>query len=448
MRALIIDDERGIRLALAHFLTGRGFEVFQAATGAEGLALAQSTLPEIIFLDQRLPDMDGEVLLHPLTSTEIGSWVVMMTAYVELDKAVQAMKNGAAYYFPKPLDLEQVSGILESLKESTILKQEVEHFRKFNGAECGNECIIGEAPHIVKNQRLISLLAQNSATPVLILGESGSGKELVAKSIHSQSGAGGPLVEINCASLSESLLESELFGHEKGAFTDARETKPGLFEVAAYGSIFFDELAEMPLSIQAKLLKVLDSGTFRRVGGIADIKSNARFMAATNRDIVDLVRKGLFREDLYYRINVLPITVPPLRSRGRDVLMLADHFVRSCCKRMGKGYVSMTAEAMSYLLKYQWPGNVRELKNVIERALILTTTREILPEHFPREITRHKPINDSANVSGRLRLLAEVEDEYIAQVLQLTGNNHSRTAKILGISRSTLLIKLKKKSLQ
>ena len=448
MRALIIDDERGIRLALAHFLTGRGFEVFQAATGAEGLALAQSTLPEIIFLDQRLPDMDGEVLLHPLTSTEIGSWVVMMTAYVELDKAVQAMKNGAAYYFPKPLDLEQVSGILESLKESTILKQEVEHFRKFNGAECGNECIIGEAPHIVKNQRLISLLAQNSATPVLILGESGSGKELVAKSIHSQSGAGGPLVEINCASLSESLLESELFGHEKGAFTDARETKPGLFEVAAYGSIFFDELAEMPLSIQAKLLKVLDSGTFRRVGGIADIKSNARFMAATNRDIVDLVRKGLFREDLYYRINVLPITVPPLRSRGRDVLMLADHFVRSCCKRMGKGYVSMTAEAMSYLLKYQWPGNVRELKNVIERALILTTTREILPEHFPREITRHKPINDSANVSGRLRLLAEVEDEYIAQVLQLTGNNHSRTAKILGISRSTLLNKLKKKSLQ
>ena len=448
MRALIIDDERGIRLALAHFLTGRGFEVFQAATGAEGLALAQSTLPEIIFLDQRLPDMDGEVLLHPLTSTEIGSWVVMMTAYVELDKAVQAMKNGAAYYFPKPLDLEQVSGILESLKESTILKQEVEHFRKFNGAECGNECIIGEAPHIVKNQRLISLLAQNSATPVLILGESGSGKELVAKSIHSQSGAGGPLVEINCASLSESLLESELFGHEKGAFTDARETKPGLFEVAAYGSIFFDELAEMPLSIQAKLLKVLDSGTFRRVGGIADIKSNARFMAATNRDIVDLVRKGLFREDLYYRINVLPITVPPLRSRGRDVLMLADHFVRSCCKRMGKGYVSMTAEAMSYLLKYQWPGNVRELKNVIERALILTSTREILPEHFPREITRHKPINDSANVSGRLRLLAEVEDEYIAQVLQLTGNNHSRTAKILGISRSTLLIKLKKKSLQ
>jgi two-component system, NtrC family, response regulator AtoC len=300
MRALVIDDEPGIRLALTHFLTGRGYDVFQAATGAEGLTVAQSVLPDIVFLDQRLPDMEGEDLLHPLTAPEVGSSVVMMTAYVELDKAVQAMKNGAAYYFPKPLDLEQVAVILERLEERLKVTHEVEHFRKLDGAQHGEDSIIGESPHIVKTQRLISLLAQNSATPVLILGESGSGKELVVKSIHSQSGATGPLVEINCASLSENLLESELFGHERGAFTDARETKVGLFEVAASGSIFFDELAEMPLSIQAKLLKVLDSRTFRRVGGVTDIKSSVRFMAATNRDVSAMVRKGLFREDLYY----------------------------------------------------------------------------------------------------------------------------------------------------
>jgi DNA-binding NtrC family response regulator len=444
MRALVIDDEPGIRLALSHFLTGRGYDVFQAATGAEGLAVAQSVLPDIVFLDQRLPDMEGEDLLHPLTAPEVGSSVVMMTAYVELDKAVQAMKNGAAYYFPKPLELEQVAVILERLEERLKVTHEVEHFRKLNGAECGEEGIIGESPHIMKTQRLISLLAQNSATPVLILGESGSGKELVAKSIHSQSGATGPLVEINCASLSENLLESELFGHERGAFTDARETKVGLFEVAASGSIFFDELAEMPLSIQAKLLKVLDSRTFRRVGGVTDIKSSARFMAATNRDVAAMVGKGLFREDLYYRINVLPITVPPLRERGRDVVILADYFLRRIGVSMGKGNVGISPEAMGYLLSYTWPGNVRELKNIIERALILAPATEILPGHLPLEIRQNKSLPAVSAGTARLRPLYEVEDEYITQILQITGNNHSRTAAILGISRSTLLAKLKK----
>ncbi len=444
MRALVIDDESGIRLALTHFLSGRGYEVFQAGTGKEGLAAAQSALPDIVFLDQRLPDMDGESLLHPLTAPEIGAGVIMMTAYVELDKAVQAMKNGATYFFPKPLDLAQVADILAGMEERLRLKREVEHFRKLNCSP-DDGTIIGESPQIIAIQRLISLLAKNSATPVLILGESGSGKELVARSIHALSGFTGPLVEINCASLSESLLESELFGHEKGAFTDARETKRGLFEIAAAGTIFFDELAEMPLSIQAKLLKVLDTGKFRRVGGIADIKSNARFMAATNRDIAAMVRKGAFREDLYYRINVLPITVPPLRERGRDVVILADYFARSIGSTMGKGKIGISPEAMAILLDYGWPGNVRELKNIIERALILTADRDVLPDHLPLEMIQSKAAPSVPAATERLRALCEVEDEYIAHVLQITGNNHSRAAATLGISRSTLLAKLKKK---
>lgn len=444
MRALVIDDENSIRLALTHFLSGRGYEVFQAGTGAEGLAVAQSALPDIVFLDQRLPDMEGETLLHSLTAPEIGAGVIMMTAYVELDRAVQAMKNGAAYYFPKPLDLDQVVDILASMEERLKLQYEVEHFRQLNGPP-NDELIIGESPQIIKIQRLISLLAKNSSTPVLILGESGSGKELVARSIHSRCGFSGPLVEINCASLSENLLESELFGHEKGAFTDARETKRGLFEIADTGTIFFDELAEMPLSIQAKLLKVLDAGKFRRVGGLADIKSNARFMAATNRDIAAMVKKGAFREDLYYRINVLPITVPPLRERGRDVVVLADYFARRIGKNMGKGKIGISPVAMALLLDYNWPGNVRELKNVIERALILTAGREILPEHLPFEMRQNKAMPSAPAGDERLRPLCEVEDEYIAHVLQFTGNNHSRTATTLGISRSTLLAKLKKK---
>ncbi|ABQ26871.1 sigma-54-dependent transcriptional regulator [Geotalea uraniireducens] len=444
MRALVIDDENSIRLALTHFLSGRGYEVFQAGTGAEGLAVAQSALPDIVFLDQRLPDMEGEALLHPLTAPEIGASVIMMTAYVELDRAVQAMKNGAAYYFPKPLDLDQVADILASMEERLKLQHEAEHFRQLNGPP-DDEPIIGESPQIIKIQRLISLLAKNSSTPVLILGESGSGKELVARSIHYRSGFSGPLVEINCASLSENLLESELFGHEKGAFTDARETKRGLFEIAGAGTIFFDELAEMPLSIQAKLLKVLDAGRFRRVGGLVDIRSNARFMAATNRDIAAMVKRGAFREDLYYRINVLPITVPPLRERGRDVVVLADYFARRIGNNMGKGKIGISPLAMGYLLDYNWPGNVRELKNIIERALILTTDREVLPGHLPFEIRQNKAAPSVSAGNERLRPLCEVEDEYIAHVLQVTGNNHSRTAATLGISRSTLLAKLKKK---
>jgi DNA-binding NtrC family response regulator len=443
MKALVIDDEYSVRLALLHYLRSRGYEAEAASSGSEGIALAKSFVPDMVFLDQRLPDMEGENLLHALTSPAIGASVVMMTAYVELDKAVQAMKNGADYYFPKPLDLDHVSVILGKLEEKIRLAKEVDNYKRLSEIRGDDDLLLGESTQIIKIQRLVALLAQNITTPVLILGESGSGKELVAKAIHSLSGVKGPLVDINCASLSENLFESELFGHEKGAFTDARESKKGLFEVANEGTIFFDELGEMPLSIQAKLLKILDTKKFRRVGGVVDISSKARFMAATNRDIVSLVKKGQFREDLYYRINILPISLPPLRERGKDVLILAGYFASKISASMGKGADAISPEAAEYLQSYGWPGNVRELKNVIERALILSQSGEIFPEHLPLEIR-----NDSAQVVRRspsaLLPLAKIEEEYIAHVLRTTDNNHSRTASILGISRSTLLAKLKK----
>jgi len=448
MKALIIDDEQGIRLSLTHFLKPRGYEVQEADRAAEALAIAKDWMPDLVFLDRRLPDTDGESLLPSLVAPEIGACVILMTGHVELDKAIQAMRNGAEYFFPKPLDLQQVSMVLDRLETQFKLKEDVCHYRQLCGQRGDVDVIIGESPQILALQRLITLLAKNSATPVLIYGESGTGKELAARAIHHQSGAEGPLVEINCASLSETLLESELFGHEKGAFTDAKQVKQGLFELAANGTIFFDELAEMPLAIQAKLLKVLDTMSYRRVGGVVDLKNTARFIGATNRDIAAMVKNGSFREDLYYRINVMPITVPPLRVRGNDIAILAYYFVRCLGESMGKVGKRISPEAMSCLNRYVWPGNIRELKNILERALIiLADAREILPEHLPQEIRGGNFLPVITVTESEIRPLWRVEEEHIDQALLATGNNHSRTASLLGISRSTLLAKLKKKTI-
>lgn len=445
IRALIVDDEYSIRLALNHFLSGMGYEVMEAETGESALGIVRMFLPHIVFLDQRLPDCNGEDLLEHFTSPDIGASVVMMTAWVDLDKAVLAMSKGADYYFPKPLDLKHIAVIIGKIEKKIQLFEEIQYFRRMSEMHDNDCMMLGNSPQIIKVQRLTTLLARNKNTPVLILGESGSGKELVAKSIHILSDVKGQFVEINCASLSESLLESELFGHEKGAFTDARETKKGLFEIADGGTIFFDELGEMPLPIQAKLLKVLDSQKFRRIGGVTDIRSCTRFVAATNRDLVSMVKKGLFREDLFYRISVFPLHVPPLRERGEDVSLLACYFAAGISERMGKVKAVISPEAMRCLQSYNWPGNVRELKNVIERALILSTDGVILVDHLP--MVMRNPNSGPVGLSefSGLRPLKQVKDEYVDYVLKATGNNHSRTADILGISRSTLLSGLKKK---
>lgn len=443
MRALIIDDEPGVRISLGHLLRRRGYEVYEAATGEAGLLAARRHLPEVVFLDQYIPGMCGDSLLPLLVSPEVGSCVMMITGHVEIDQAVRAMKLGAEYFFPKPIDIKHLCIILDGVEERLRQKYESDHYRQLAGGEVRGNSLIGNSPAMLKVQRLISLLSRNVSTPVLITGDSGSGKELVARAIHEQSGVIGPMVEINSASLSESLLESELFGHEKGAFTDASRCKRGLFEVAGNGTIFFDELAEMPLSVQAKLLKVLDTRSFRRVGGVEDISSNARFIGATNRNISDLVKKGLFREDLYFRINVLPITLPPLRDRGDDVLLLANHFLFRLAAEMGRGPMSFAAECADSLRQYGWPGNVRELRNVVERAIIVTEGNIINSASLPTEFRRSRLMVPAAGQSS-FPTLQDVEDEHIRLALQYTGNNHSRTASLLGISRSTLHLKMKR----
>ncbi|HWI40895.1 MAG TPA: sigma-54 dependent transcriptional regulator [Verrucomicrobiae bacterium] len=434
MKALVVDDEVSIRLALRYFLIRRGYDVSEAATGAEAREMAKRHLPDLVFLDQRLPDIDGEQLIPYLHGPEIGAAVIVMTAYVELDHAVRVMKGGAEYFFQKPLDLQLVQSLLEQMEE---------RLQEPRRADPCRDLLLGESPAMIKIRRLIPLLAANPETPVLILGESGTGKEMAARAIHGLGGAPGPLVEINCASLSDTLLESELFGHEKGAFTDARREKPGLFEVASDGSVFLDELGEMPLSVQAKLLRVLDTRTFRRVGGVRELSTRARFLAATNRDLGLLVRQGLFREDLYYRLNVLPLTLPPLRSRGGDIRLLAAHFARDLGSRMGRGRVGITQEALEMLVRYPWPGNVRELRNAIERALILSRGGEIAPGHLP--LQQEPEVEAPQDPTSAVKPLWQVEEEHIDHVLRRTGNNISRTASLLGLSRSTLHEKLKKR---
>ncbi len=406
--------------------------------------MAAEILPDLVFLDQYLPDIKGESLLPLLVSAEIGACVIMITGHVEVDQAVRAMKQGAEYFFPKPVDLRHLALILEGVEPRLQRKYQSGHHRKLNGDHGGHGQMVGVSPHILKVHRLISLLARNTSTPVLIMGESGTGKELVAKSIHQLSKVSGPLVEINSASLSEALLESELFGHEKGAFTDASRSKLGLFELASHGTIFFDELAEMPLNVQAKLLKVLDTGIFRRVGGLEDLRSNARFIGATNRNLGELVKQGLFREDLYYRINVLPITLPPLRERLGDVVVLAEHFLDDFAREMGRGGIKASPDFFAALQSYDWPGNVRELKNIIERALIIADGQQITAANLPAELqaVRQKPVAPGG--AQVFPTLHDVENEHIKRALQYTGNNHSRTATLLGISRSTLLAKLKR----
>jgi DNA-binding NtrC family response regulator len=443
MRALIIDDEQEIGVILGHFLRARGYEVHTAATGMEGGLAAKKHLPDLVFLDQNLSDMPGDALLPLLVSPEVGACVMMITGRVDIDHAVRSMKQGAEYFFPKPFDMQHLAVILESVEERLKRKYEVDHYRELSQHN-GFANIVGLSGQIIKVQRLISLLARNVATPVLIMGESGSGKELVARAIHDQSRVSGPLVEINSAALSEALLESELFGHEKGAFTDAVKCKRGLFELANNGTIFFDELAEMPLVIQAKLLKVLDSKTFRRVGGLEDLQSNARFIGATNRNLAELVKQGRFREDLYYRINVLPITLPPLRDRGMDIKLLAGHYLEKFGMEMGKGGVTASAGFLDALQQYRWPGNVRELKNVIERALIIAEGHEVTLAHLPAELRTVQVRSALPESPSVFPTLQDVEDEHIRRALQFTGNNYSRTASLLGISRSTLHLKLKR----
>jgi DNA-binding NtrC family response regulator len=365
----------------------------------------------------------------------------MLSAHASFDHVVQAIKLGAFWFLPKPLDTEQLGALLQLALENARLKREVERHREEKLAP-----LIGDSQGLRRSMQLLEKAGKSRDATVLIHGETGAGKGLLSRYLHAHSArAAGPFVELNCSAIPEQLLESELYGHEKGAFTDAKRFKKGLFELADGGTLFLDEIGEMTPGLQAKLLHVLETRTFRRVGGHADVTVDVRVVAATHRDLKRAVAENRFREDLYFRLNVVPIVVPPLRERVDDIRVLTDHFIRHYCRDLGRPPARLEPAALQALLDYRWPGNVRELKNVIERVLLLEAEEEIRLEHLPSELHGRKAPATGTDPfpAGVVRPLVEVERMAIEHALGVCDRNKTRAAQLLGISRQTLRTKLK-----
>jgi DNA-binding NtrC family response regulator len=441
---LIVDDEESFRTIVGKELARMGYAVTTAASLAEARqALARGSF-HLVLLDVRLPDGSGLELLTDIKGSLPSTQVVILTAFGTVQEAIEAMKRGAHDFLTKPCKLAELEAVLQRALEvahlergNLALRRDVERLQP-------SDNFVGSTPAVIELHELLSRVAATDST-VLIRGESGVGKELVARAVHSQSHRSKqPFVVVDCASLHENLLQSELFGHEKGAYTGAVRLKHGLFEVADRGTIFLDEIGEMTPALQVKLLRVLETGIFRRVGGTADIKVDVRVIAATNRPLEAMLKDGRFREDLYYRLNVFALSIPPLRERQKDIPLLAGHFVRN--STIGpKRTVQVSPEAMEVMLRYTWPGNVRELENVIERALILCDAGIVRPEHLPMGM---RASSNAAidGASGSHPTLAEAEHRYIQQVLEECSGHRQKAARILGISERNLYRKLKELS--
>ena len=438
IRVLVVDDEEPLRRLLRKELGRKGFPVQTAADGAGALELLKNNVFDVLLLDIVMPGIDGIGLMERMKADPASPAIIVLTGKATVETAVEAMKNGAYDYLTKPYKLDELVVVINRAfqyrklsKKSQLLEQEL--LRKESPAE-----FICSSSQMQEILRLIRKIAPTDS-PVFIQGESGTGKELVANTIWRYSRrSGSPFVALNCATLSESLIESEIFGHEKGAFTNAYQKKHGLVEVADRGTLFLDEIGEMPLGLQAKLLRFLDSGEFRRLGSNKTLTVDVRLIAATNKEMKELVRKGEFREDLYYRLNVITIVIPPLRERKGDIPELAAYFLGKYSKKMGKRIAGFRPEAMETLMRYAWPGNARELENVVERGVILCDNSTIGPEDL--SINAPPPAAEmSANPS-----LEEIEKDYILRVLRDAGGNQSRASQILGIDRKTLYHKLKK----
>lgn len=446
-RILLIDDESSLSLVFGRLFEKQGYDFLYARTGAEGLELAFRELPDLILLDLYLPDMHGLEILKELRK-EKDFHVIIITGQGEVREAVEAMKLGAGHYFQKPVDLDELLILVEKHISYVQLREEAELLRKSSSPYP----IIGRSKQTLALNRIIGLMASNPSATVIIEGETGTGKELVARNIHYQSKrAERPFMDINCAAIPDTIFESELFGYEAGAFTDARSTKKGLLETADGGTVFLDEIGEMALNSQAKLLRTLETRSFRRVGGTRDIKIDVRIVAATNKDLAQSVKQGRFREDLYYRLNVLPVKLAPLRQRTEDIPMLATWFAGAMAKEMGRGTGRLSSDALKKLCSYPWPGNVREMRNVIERAIILSgvgeiTAVDILLQHEACD-QGHSAIPGISGAAAEDLTLERAETAHITKVLGLTGGNRSSAARILGISRSTLNEKIKKFSI-
>ena len=442
LSVLVVDDEALIRKSLSKVLRAKGYAVETASTGEEGLEKVASVRPQVLILDMRLPDTDGLSVLRRARRVDPLLQVIMITAYGEIPIAFEAGKLDAVSFLRKPYEMEDIELAVEAAGRYFQQASELDLYRRQAWQNYSGEEIIGQSPLMKEVRELIEKVVKSKATSVLITGESGTGKELVARAIHYRSDrAHAPLMEVNCSSFQESLLENELFGHEKGAFTDANETKKGLVELCDGGTLFLDEVADMSLPTQAKLLRFIDHRSFKRVGGAEDIGVDIRIVAATNKNLEEEVRAGRFRSDLYFRLKVVSIHLPPLHDRGDDILLLARHFLLEFSRQFKKDFKEIAAEARPLLTSYRWPGNVRELRNVLERAVLLEDGTELEVDHLPRELSGRRLASDHDIASPTL---AQIEADHIAEVLRLTGGNKSRAARILGISRQGLIEKLRR----
>ena len=444
---LIVDDEEAQRLALKSFLGRREYKVFLAANGDEALKIVRNETIDIVMTDFRMPGMSGLELLRAIKDVQPGIDVILMTAYGSVDDAVDIMKAGAYDYLTKPVDLDELESLLKRVKGKRLLEEENRQLREQLSEKFRFERIISQSGEMEAVLNIAGRVAKSKAH-VLILGESGTGKELLAQAIHYASPRREkPFVTVNVAALAENIIESELFGHEKGAFTGAIHQRRGRFEEANGGTLFVDEVGDIPLSVQVKLLRAIQFGQIQRVGGSETIDVDVRIISATHRDLEAMIRDGQFREDLYYRLNVVAIVAPPLRKRRVDIPLLADHFIKRFARENEKEVTGIEREALDRLMKYDFPGNVRELENMMEHAVVMTRNsligREDLPAHLPSG--RHEALYDPADLSaGHAQKMNAFENAMIEEALKQSGGNKSAAARLLGITERHLRSRLEK----
>lgn len=451
---LLVEDDDSIRETLSEVFMKQGYRSFSCASGEKALEYFERYSVDLVLLDLRLPGKSGLELLKEIKELDEELPIIVMTAFPEIKTAITAIKVGAYDYINKPFELDELKLCVKRALETRSLKSKLLTLQLQKEESDTGNLILGNGPKVNELLEMVGKVSTTSNTPVLIIGESGVGKELVAHAIHDMSDRKDkPFVKVNCSALPEFLLESELFGYEKGAFTDAKSVKKGIFELANSGTIFLDEIGEIRLTLQPKLLQVLEAQTFRKVGGVRDVRVDVRIVAATNQSLKGMVDEGRFRQDLYYRLNVFTIQVPSLRERKEDIMLMAEAFLIRNNRNLGKDIKGFSGEVRETLLSYDWPGNVRELKNIIERACILASGSLIRLENIPSELRKdslavgHHAERGPEEFSfgrGKFMPLEDVQQRYIIDVLASVNNNKSAAARILGISRFTLREKLKK----